>query len=164
MIRATNLSGTQEQQEDDVWPGGKWTVAVVPNARQYRDPSVLILITRTTTSMDKGKENAFEQVILWNRRSKRITEVKLRYSINAVKEPNNFLYKSVPFVLSLKSRRGYNPLQPDERRVVKVPDAKIAKLIKPLIKDGAINGDFIITVSVDEVTFEDGTSWRGGGG
>lgn len=161
IIRATSLGRSQNKQEDDyAWPGGRWTVAVVPNARQSRDSTVPVLITSTSMSMEKGKDNAFEEVILWNRGSKRITEIKLRYSINEVKEPNSFLYKSPLFALSLKSRKGENPLKPDERRVVKVPDGKIAKLIKPLIKDGVIYGDFFITVSVSEVLFDDETIWR----
>lgn len=161
IIRATSLGRSQGKQEEDyAWPGGRWTVAVVPNSRQYRDSSVPVLITRTTTSAQKGKDNAFEQVILWNRASKRIVEVKLRYSINEVKAPDTFLYQSPQLPLSLKNRKGENALKPDERRVVKVPDSKIAKLLKPLVKDGSVYGDFIITVSVSEVLFDDGTMWR----
>lgn len=160
IIKATGLSGKQDKQEDDAMPSGRWTVAIVPDSRQDRDSSVPILITRTTTSMQKGKDSAFEEVILWSRASKRAIEIKLRYSINEAREPNNFLYKGDPFVLPLKSRRGENPLKFNERRVIKIPGGKIARLIKPLVKDGAVNGDFIVTVSLSEVTFDDGTTWR----
>ena len=37
---------------------------------------------------------------------------------------------------------------------------RLAKFIKPVVKDGALYGSFVIKVSVDEVIFEDGTVWK----
>jgi hypothetical protein len=149
------------QDADAPWPNGKWTVSVIPDTNQKADASVPVIVSRTTTSTTKGKDNAFEHVILLNRSSKAVSEVKLRYVIHKIEAPDTILYQGPQFEIKAKKGNEKNPLQANKRWVFDVPNGRLARFLKPVVKDGSLSGEFVIRVSVDEVTFEDGSVWKG---
>ncbi len=149
-----------DKANNDPLPKGKWTVAVVPDSRQFRNELVPVVVTRTTMSTEKGEDDALEQVILWNRSEKDVASVKLRYSINAKEDANTMLYQSPQFDVFPKNAKKPNPLTKNRRWTFKVPNGRIARLIKPLVKEGELAGDYFVNVIVSEVVFEDGTIWK----
>lgn len=48
----------------------------------------------------------------------------------------------------------------ESTKEVKLSYINFAKITKPLLKDGVLNGEFLLKIRVSFVEFEDGTSWR----
>ncbi len=160
----TYNSNEKIQDEDDPLPNGKWTVAFLPDPQQYNDSSVPVEITRTTTVGGKGKDNGLEEVIIRNRTSKNVIAVKLRYFITTEENRTVSLYQGPVLDMAYKNidskKKDQLKIPPYRRRGFTVKDAKIGKVLKPLIKNGTLNGGFIIRLRINEVIFEDGSIWK----
>jgi hypothetical protein len=52
-----------------------------------------------------------------------------------------------------------NILLPDNQMIVVFPVTSLAKIHRPLLKNGALNGNFSIEVMVSEIHYEDGSTW-----
>lgn len=156
---AAQQAGGVKEDDDYPLPKGKWSVTVIPDVKQREDPSVPVVLDNTTMSGNKGKDSAFERTVLSNRSDKNVAAVKLRYVIYKMEPPETILYRSEPFAIKAKKGTEKNPHKARRRWVYDIPDGRYAKLLKPIIKDGVLYGNFAIRVSVDEVIFEDGTVW-----
>lgn len=156
---AQEASGLQEDADYPL-PKGKWSITVIPDLKQRDDASAPVVVDSTTISTNKGKDSAFENVILSNRSDKTVSAVKLRYVIYKMEPPETILYQSASFEIKAKKGTDKNPFKANKRWVFDIPDGRLAKLIKPIVKDGVLDGGFAIRVSVDEVIFEDGTAWK----
>ena len=157
--RVTAQNGIN-QDVDAPWPQGKWAVSVVPDPHQKENALVPVIVVRTTTSTNKGKDNALEQVILLNRSTKAVSEVKLSYVIHKIETPDAILYRGAQFEVKAKKGNEKYPLQANKRWVYGIPYGRLARFLKPVVKDGSLSGDFVIRLGVTEVIFEDGTVWK----
>lgn len=136
-------------------PKGKWFVAAATDASQRTSDDVPVVIDRVSSLLGQGKfvNLIVRQVTLLNRTPKSVREVKLGWKlVTAQDEDATMLQGSTPFFAVSIFRM--------TRQNVDIPPIDFAQLIKPLLKQGAIDGRFLLKVSVNEVRFTDGSAWK----
>ncbi|HEV2912710.1 MAG TPA: putative metal-binding motif-containing protein [Pyrinomonadaceae bacterium] len=153
-----NANAQESEQQEEPLPGGTWKVGTVSDNNQVNDPSVPAEITTTTTSINKGKNSGFEELVLLNRTPKAIKAFKLSYVVTAREDSTTVLTRGALEVISRKPSEKQR-IPGNQRRIFRVLNGKPGRILKPLAKEGKLSGAFIVTIRISEVTFEDGSTW-----
>jgi hypothetical protein len=153
-----NANAQEAEQQQEPLPGGTWKVGTVPDNSQVNNPSVPAEITTITTSMNKGENSGFEELVLLNRTPKAIKAFKLSYVVTAREDSTTVLTRGALEIISRKPAEKQR-IPGNQRRIFRVLNGKPGKVLKPLVKEGKLSGAFIVTIRISEVTFEDGSTW-----
>ena len=90
---------------------------------------------------------------LINRGSRVVNAVQLRWTVAKFDEPGSVLSEgTIPFANIW--------VMANSAEVIEIPTLYPARLLKALAKDGELSGHFLITISMQEIHFADGTFWR----
>jgi hypothetical protein len=135
-------------------PPGKWSVAIGP----YMNPgyeSLPIRVVSVTSEIKGGLR--VSKVGVENRSSQPLTEVRFVWYLSATETPEIILLQGKTQLLELPPG-----IQSNETREILFPVVSFAKVYKPLLKGGTLNGSYRIQIAVSEVRFDDGSSWNVG--
>jgi hypothetical protein len=137
-------------------PRGKWGFGLVVDMDQFDDSSVPVAVGAMQSLSGGGKYAGvvkIKRLEIKNRSSKAVNSVQLRWKITTLDDPANVLLEgTTPF---FNFWAGANSSQ-----VVEIPTVYPSLLFKPLAKDGGLNGQFKLTIGVQEAYFADGSFWR----
>ena len=135
-------------------PQGKWQVAAHGDEYQKLIDRAPVVVDRVQSLLgsDQWMNLIVRSVGIKNNTPKTIREVKLKWVLST---------EEVPVTLE-----GYLPsfevqVYNQSRRDVELPPViDFAKLTKPLMKQGTLDGNFLLTLRVSEVTYADGSKWK----
>ncbi len=135
-------------------PGGKWQVAARGDANQRLAEDAPAAVGRVQSLLGGGKwmNLIVRKVDIRNNSLKTVRSVQLRWIIST---------DEVPVVLD-----GYTPSfdvaipSKDARELELPPVVDFLALSKPLVKNGTLDGNFLLSLRVSKVTFEDGAIWE----
>lgn len=138
-------------------PAGNWGVAASADITQKEDASMPVVSSGVQSVLISGKavNLVVRKVQLTNRTQKPVKEVKLQWLLATGKDQQTVVLQGdTSFFNAFLPARG--------KQKVDSPEINFAKIVKPLLKDGAIDGQFMIKVRVSEVRFADNTAWKDG--
>lgn len=146
-------------------PRGKWSVSAIPDVQQAEDGVAPVFVSGISSVMGTDKWAGMLKVVqvkLTNRSPKEARSVRLGWVIitaedRAARKPDREAKLASDTTPSFDVN-----LPAGESKRLDSPVINFIKEARPLIKDGALNGDFYIKVRVREVLFADGTSWVDG--
>ncbi|MCA1591186.1 MAG: putative metal-binding motif-containing protein [Acidobacteria bacterium] len=164
-VRQDKAPPTERNSFSEEKPLGRWSIAAVPDVRQGQDTVTPVVISGISSLAGKDKWAGMLKVIqvkLTNRSPKTLTAVRLGWVIITAEDRE----ARKPDRLA-KLLEGYTPLfdvilPGGETRRVDSPVINFIKEARPLIKNGALTGDFYLKVRVSEAQFEDGSIWQEG--
>jgi hypothetical protein len=140
----------------DQKPRGRWTTGIVSDMAQFNDDSMPVVVGAIQSLSGGGKYAGvfkIKRLEIKNRSSKAVNSVQLRWSITTLDDPSKVLLEdTLPFVNFW--------LEADSSKVIEIPTIYPLPLFKPLAKDGELNGQFKITIGMQEARFADGSFWR----
>lgn len=136
-------------EEPTTPPPGNWSLSsgLYTSGEPENMPVVVMSVTTDST---KGLVTNKAQ--LQNVGDKPATAVKFRWKLYRTDEPdNNLLTGETPLIDVV--------LPPGEKRTVQYPIVSFAKIHKPLLRYGALSGEYRLEITLGEVRFEDGSAW-----
>jgi hypothetical protein len=137
-------------------PRGKWGYGLESDMDQFNDASVPVAVGAIQSLSGGGKYTGvvkIKRLEIKNRSSKAIRSVQLRWKITSLDDPAKVLLEgTTPFVNFWA--------EASSSKVIEIPTLYTSLLFKPLAKDGELNGQFNLTVGVQEAYFADGSFWR----
>ncbi|HEX8846525.1 MAG TPA: hypothetical protein VF791_17895 [Pyrinomonadaceae bacterium] len=138
-------------------PKGQWRVAAIPQKSHVHDPNIPVALISTRSLAGNGKwvNLVVSGATIKNKTSKTIKSLQLKWVLVRSDEVNNTLLQGTTKRFAVDVKGGKIELK-------KTPFINFGKIIKPLLKDGALNGDFLLIVSVSFVGFGDGSDWTEG--
>lgn len=164
-LRQGKESDLERRSFSDEIPQGKWSIAAVPDVQQAEDAVAPVVVSGVSSLMGKDKWAGMLKVVqvrLTNRTSKTVRAVRLGWIIITAADR-----KANKPDREAKLKGDTTPLfevdlPEGASKRIDSPIINFIKEAKPLLKNGALNGDFYLKVRVREVLFEDGTNWIDG--
>lgn len=143
-------------------PFGSWSAQADIDTTQLDDPHVPVVIAGFRVYAGKGdwgKQLMIQSVTVTNRSSKAVAKVKLGWII--ISKEDRHARKNQEAAL-VKGHTSLFDAEGESETLSKIKSVYLdfVKEAKPLLKSGALNGDFFIRVRVNEVHFADGSLWR----
>jgi hypothetical protein len=139
----------------EVGPGGQWFVAAATDIDQRTNNDAPVVIDSVRSLMARGKsvDLIVQRVALLNRTPKAVREIKLGWNLVTDEEQDAaVLQGNTPFFAASIFRM--------TKQNVEIPPIDFAKLVKPLLRRGAVDGNFLLKIRVNEVRFTDGSAWK----
>jgi hypothetical protein len=146
---ATGYEGTSAVTEDQL-PAGDWTVGFHLYQAEGFD-SIPVRVTGITSQGNTG----LTSVALQNRSLKAVTAVKIGWYVSTEDGPGTILAKGESPLLVLPQT-----LQANESLQLRLSPVSLAKILRPVMKRNSLRGDFSIQVTVTEIVYEDGLTWK----
>ncbi|HEY0544921.1 MAG TPA: hypothetical protein VGC91_05945 [Pyrinomonadaceae bacterium] len=133
------------------FPRGDWSVGSHPFLGTDSE-STPVIVTSVTTDAKRGI--AVTKVGLENLSKENVTAVKLTWRVSTEQASDKVLLQGqTPFI----TRDGGLPA--GISLVLRFPVVTFAKIYQPLVKNGTLDGEFRIDISVSEILYEDGSKW-----
>ena len=140
----------------DQKPRGKWVTGIESDMDQFNDASLPVAVGAIQSLSGGGKYAGvvkIKRVEIKNKSSKSINSVQLRWEIASLDNRTLVLSEGViPFVNT--------QVEANKSLIVEIPPLYPALMLKHLAKDSELNGQFVITIGVQEARFADGSVWR----
>lgn len=141
-------------------PKGKWTVAAIPDINQATDTTTPVVLSGLSSLFGRQEWGGYLKVIavkLTNRSDISVASVRLGWLI--VTEQDRAALKSDEEAKLVEGITPFFDVAIAAKRAQKVEPPVIDFLTeaKPLLKAGALDGEFVIKVRVVEVEFGDGS-------
>ena len=135
------------------FPPGDWSLThpVISQLGLTDAPALIISITG-----DAAKGLTITKVGLQNNSAKTISAVKFRWYLFRQDAPKKILTKGETPVIGLED------LPAGSKQVVEYPIVTFASIYQPFVKDNKLTGKFVIEVSVSEIQYAGGSSWKRG--
>jgi hypothetical protein len=146
--------GQTEAQTQSQLPPGKWTYSASPYTGPGYDASPVVV---TSVGTDGAPSLSTRIVRVENRSSRPVAAIKLKWTLTTIQKPDFILQKGE--TERLTSPDGFPA---GKTRVLKHVVASFSELSKPLLKQGKLEGNYLLTVAVAEIFFADGSTWREG--
>ncbi|MBV9209863.1 MAG: hypothetical protein JOZ52_04505 [Acidobacteria bacterium] len=149
-------SGNKNLGQDKVntlfqFPRGEWSVSSHPFLGSDSEVTP-VLVTSVTTDAKRGV--AVTKVGLENLTKSNVAAVKLTWRLSSEQAPDRALSQGqTPFI----TRDGGLPA--GSSLVLRFPVVSFAKIYRPLMRNGTLDGEFRIDLSVSEILYEDGSKW-----
>lgn len=144
----------------EITPLGAWSAQADIDRAQLDDPNVPVVVAGLRIYAGKGdwrKQLMIQSVTVSNRSLKAVAKVKLGWIIISQEDRNARKNQEAALV------RGDTSLFDAEAdSQIKSVYLDFVKAAQPLLKSGALSGDFYLRIRVSEVHFADGSSWREG--
>lgn len=136
-------------------PTGRWSASVIPDlARNSTTSPVVVTGTATLMGNAQWRNLQLTHVTLKNYSSKTVLGVQLKWFITTKMDPSKIL--PPPGYTGLFEAH----LLPGDKDKFECPLVKFSQAIKYIIKNGTLEGDFLLHVRVFEAEFEDGSTWN----
>jgi hypothetical protein len=148
LLTATAYKRMYAQTEDNTLPPGEWSLSSGPYSGLETFP---IEVISTTTDATQGL--LIKQVKVKNRTNKNITSFKFRWFVFEEQDPNTILLDGFTSSIEILLVAG-------EVRTLDLPLVKFAKVHKPLLKYGMLNGNYRMEIMAGEINYEDGSTWK----
>lgn len=146
---------TEEDLKIEKIKGG-WRMGATPEQKQALDPSqpVVLKVLQIYSGRDKyiGHIKITEATIE-NRGPKTTKTLQLRWSVVNLSDPESVLLEGVMPTFEAE-------VQPYSSQELNIPPIHYNKILKPLSKEGALEGTLVLLVAIEGVSFTDGTAWR----
>lgn len=135
-------------------PRGSWKIAARGDLDQELVDDAPVVVDHVQSLLGNGKwMNLIVRAVgVRNKARQPLKEVRFKWVLST---------EEAPSVL-----QGYTPsfgvrTPSNGRQEVELPPIiNFVKLSRPLIKNGSLDGDFLLSLRVSEVTFEDGSTWE----
>lgn len=150
LIILTLLASTSWQSKANAGtelPKGDWTLSILPYLRQGYAERPLVVYSV------ESKLGTVTNVGVENRSSKTATALKFSWHLSRKQSPDTILQSGQTPLLGLSG------IPAGEVKTYNFPVISIGKVSKSLLKNGTLNGNFLIDVAVSEVRYEDGSAW-----
>ena len=143
-------------------PVGAWSAQADIDTAQLDDPQVPVVVAGFRIYAGKGdwrKQLMIQSVTVTNRSSKAVSKVKLGWIIISKEDRNARKNQEAALV---KGHTSLFDAEGDSQTLSRIKSVYLdfVKQAQPLLKSGALNGDFYIRIRVSEVHFADGSLWR----
>lgn len=138
------------QTLETLFPRGSWSLG----ARPYMNAGYETLPVRVysvTSNLNNG--GAVTKAGIENRTSQSLTALKLSWYLSTTQNPEVVLRQGQTRMLNLPESIGAG-----ESRVIVLPIVTFARAYGALVRNGSLNGDYLIQVAVSEAVFEDGST------
>jgi hypothetical protein len=132
-------------------PSGNWRLTTGFCWRPECE-SAPVLLYSITSDVTKGA--AVTTLGFHNRSSIPVAAVKLNWYLTTQEDQDSILMQGNTPLLYFPSA-----LAADSKWVLEYMVVSFAKIYKPLLKRGVLNGNYHITVAMSEVLYENGSSW-----
>jgi hypothetical protein len=133
------------------FPLGKWSFSYPPISRLGLADAPAQIVSTTGDVKDGG---TITKVGLENLSSKTIAAIKFQWYLFREESPQKIAAQGETPVV------GVGRFQPKETREVEYPIVSFGKIYKPLVKNGKLEGEFVIEVAVSEILYDDGSKWK----
>jgi hypothetical protein len=136
------------------------SVSSVPDANQTLNESVPVGVLRVTSFPEAGKPYKAEQVILENRSSKNIEEVTLRWSLTTMEDRETVLQRGLMEPIKLKATK--RRFLAKSRQTLKISLPALQEILQNVKLQNVklLSGNFLITIGVKTVIFDDESTWQ----
>ncbi len=139
--------------EGEKEPGGGWFVAALPDQSQKNGNRSPVYVLNTVSLMASGKVTNLivAGVTLLNAAHKPVETIELKWSLINVDSQSVVLNgRTVRFRVDIDARRA---------RKMKSPYVNFARISRPLVKNGMLDGNYQLQIGVGSIAFADGSSW-----
>jgi hypothetical protein len=137
-------------------PRGKWGFSTVFDMSQALSDSIPVAVVGIQSLSGGGKHlgiTKIKRVKVNNRSAKIVNSVQLRWTLARLDDPEKVLSEgATPFANIW--------VEANSLKVVEIPTLFPALLLKSLAKEGKLDGEFQLTIGVQEARFADGSFWR----
>lgn len=140
----------------DQKPRGRWGIALVSDMGQFNDNSVPVAVGAIQSLAGAGKYLGVlkvKRLEIKNRSHKAVKSVRLRWSIVSLDDPSKALIEGILPSVKFLAEAGSS-------KVIEIPPLYPVLLFKSLAKNGELNGQFKVTIGVQEARFANGSYWR----
>jgi hypothetical protein len=133
------------------FPSGKWMLSTLPYfGSDWK--SLPVVVTAVTSDLTKGIR--VTKVGLFNRSSKQVESVRLGWYLTTAQDTNTVLkHGQTPFI----TPSGSLPLNVE--REIEFNVFSFGRVARLITKNGVLNGEFRVQIVVDDIRYEDGTTW-----
>ena len=147
------FSQQENKRTEAKFPQGDWSLThpVISQLGIADAPARIISITG-----DAAQGLTITKVGLQNNSAKTISAVKFRWFLFRQDAPKKILTKGETPVIGLED------LPAGSKQVVEYPIVTFASIYQPFVKDNKLTGKFVIEVSVSEIQYAGGSSWKRG--
>jgi hypothetical protein len=136
-------------------PNGHWSASIVPDlTRTESSAPVVVRGTSALMGNEKWRNLQLTHVTLKNLSAKTVAGVQLKWFITTRTERDKIL--PPPGYTGLFEAH----LLSGETAKVESPLVKFSRAVKHLVKEGNLEGDFLLHVRMFQVEFEDGSVWN----
>jgi len=144
-------------------PQGKWQVASVADAEQYKNPAIPVVVVSVTSGLsdpdaDKNRQFLIKEVILENRSNKKVSEITIRWAIAPMNNRLTLLSRGKLATHRLPQLN--KQLLAGQRQTLKLSHPKLGQLIEAIPNIEGMGTEFAFVIGVDQVVFEDGSTWK----
>ena len=136
-------------------PKGIWHVAAAGDAEQISDGDSPVIVAGVESLLGRGESAnlLIKHVIFENRTQKPVTRITLKWMIT-----NDEAQRSVALQGETSAFEITIPTLAQQTAEISLLD--FAKIARPLMRNGALDGTFLLKLRVSEATFADGSSWN----
>jgi hypothetical protein len=136
-------------------PPGRWSGSVIPDLSRNSSTSPVVVIgTSTLMGNERLRNLQLTHVTLKNHSSKTVLGVQLKWFVTPREDPTKTL--PPPGYTGLFEAN----LLPGDTQKVECPLIKFSQATRYLVKNGTLDGNFVVQVKVYQAEFEDGSSWN----
>jgi hypothetical protein len=142
-------------EEGKEGPAGRWWAAILPDKNQKETFNIPVYVvgTRSYTASGRFTNIILAAVMVKNRSSALVKKIALKWTLAETKDLTNSLLEGRTEAFNAE-------VGSEEIKVVKTPRINFAKITRPLLKNGTLDGNYYLSVGVSSVEFDDGTSWK----
>jgi hypothetical protein len=153
LIFALTIYSTAQASQVNRW------VSIIPDSVQYHDKSVPVIVGGMVLSSDKkySEKSWVKSIRIENRSPKTVVLLKLRWFATTVEDVRRerILEKGEITPISVSIMAGAS-------EQLETPLPNLTKNLKKWIEENPNSKGFMITISTNEVLYEDATSWKAG--
>jgi hypothetical protein len=152
---AERESNEQRTSFSEDGPAGSWSASFIPDFSRNSGTSPVV-ITGTSTLMGNAQWRNLQltHVTLKNYSSKTVLGIQLKWFITTRAEETRIL-PPPGYTGTFEAH-----LRPNDSLRVECPLVRFSQAVKYLVKNGFLEGDFLVHVRVYQVEFDDGASWN----
>ncbi|MCM3902847.1 MAG: hypothetical protein ND866_14170 [Pyrinomonadaceae bacterium] len=149
-------------------PEGNWSADVIPDTWQARDAQIPVVVAMAGSIQGRIGHRGVRLGcgLLKNRTLNPVAAVQLRWIIARRQDRATIAQQGfTPNTALLSGHTPYIELQIPKENMRRTDFAVInfVEIVRPLLRGGSLNGEYVIYVGVDEVRFEDGSQWKAKG-
>jgi hypothetical protein len=154
-LLAERESKEQRTSFSESGPLGQWSASFIPDfSRNSSNSPVVITGTSTLMGNAQWRNLQLTHVTLKNYSSKTVLGVQLKWFVTTRAKQTRIL-PPPGYTGTFEAH-----LQPGDSQRVESPLVKFSQAVKYLVKNGILEGDFLVQLRMYQVEFDDGTSWN----
>jgi hypothetical protein len=133
-----------------IFPPGQWTFSAHPFMGKGFDTRPVVV----TSVKTEGLTSSVVAIRVRNISSKTVAALKVRWRLIEEKQPKNLLQEDETPHISVQPG-----LASENELTLTVPVMSFLDIHKPLVRQGRLDGDFRVDISVARILFSDGSVW-----